>query len=77
MTISDFDPTLVSIYPDEKKYLLHFQWGNSSKVCRYALVEEINFKEINPRLKQKTDETKLTQKEIWEKKYAKNYSSNK
>ena len=45
MTVSDFDPTLVSIYP-EKRYLLHFQWGNSSKVYRYALVEEMNFKEI-------------------------------
>ena len=75
MTVSDFDPTLVSIYP-EKRYLLHFQWGNSSKVYRYALVEEMNFNEINPRLKQKADEKNLTQKEIWENKYAKNYSSN-
>ena len=74
MTVSDFDPTLVSIYP-EKRYLLHFQWGNSSKVYRYALVEEMNFKEINPRLKQKTDEKNLTQKEIWKNKYAKNDSS--
>ena len=74
MTVSDFDPTLVSIYP-EKRYLLHFQWGNSSKVYRYALVEEMNFKEINPRLKQKTDEKDLTQKEIWKNKYAKNDSS--
>ena len=69
MTVSDFDPTLVSIYP-EKRYLLHFQWGNSSKVYRYALVEEMNFKEINPRLKQKLDEKNLTQKEIWKNKYA-------
>ena len=74
MTVSDFDPTLVSIYP-EKRYLLHFQWGNSSKVYRYALVEEMNFKEINPRLKQKADEKDLTQKEIWKNKYAKNDSS--
>ena len=74
MTVSDFDPTLVSIYP-EKRYLLHFQWGNSSKVYRYALVEEMNFNEINPRLKQKADEKNLTQKEIWENKYAKNDSS--
>ena len=72
MTVSDLDPTLVSNYP-EKKYLLHFQWGNSSKVYRYALVEEINSNEIDPRLKQKKDEKELTQKEIW-KKYAKNYS---
>ena len=74
MTVSDFDPTLVSIYP-EKRYLLHFQWGNSSKVYRYALVEEMNFKEINPRLKQKADEKDLTQKEIWKNQYAKNDSS--
>ena len=74
MTTSDFDPTLVSIYP-EKRYLLHFQWGNSSKVYRYALVEEMNFNEINPRLKQKADEKNLTQKEIWKNKYAKNDSS--
>ena len=74
MTVSDFDPTLVSIYP-EKKYLLHFQWGNSSKVYRYALVEEINSNEIDPRLKQKKDEKNLTQKEIWKNKYAKNDSS--
>jgi hypothetical protein len=74
MTVSDFDPTLVSIYP-EKRYLLHFQWGNSSKVYRYALVEEINSNEIDPRLKQKKDEKELTQKEIWKNKYAKNYSS--
>ena len=75
MTVSDLDPTLVSNYP-EKKYLLHFQWGISPKVYRYALVEEMNFNEINPRLKQKADEKNLTQKEIWENKYAKNYSSN-
>ena len=74
MTVSDLDPTLVSNYP-EKKYLLHFQWGNKSKVYRYALVEEMNFNEINPRLKQKADEKNLTQKEIWENKYAKNDSS--
>ena len=73
MTVSDLDPTLVNNYP-EKKYLLHFQWGNSSKVYRYALVEEMNFNQINPRLKQKADEKNLTQKEIWENKYAKNYS---
>ena len=75
MTVSDLDPTLVSNY-QKKKYLLHFQWGTSSKVYRYALVEEMNFNEINPRLKQKADEKNLTQKEIWKNKYAKNYSSN-
>ena len=76
MTVSDLDPTLVNNY-SEKKYLLHFQWGNSSKVYRYALVEEMNFNEINPRLKQKVDEKNLTQKEIWKNKYAKNYSIHK
>jgi len=74
MTVSDLDPTLVSNY-SEKKYLLHFQWGISPKVYRYALVEEMNFNEINPRLKQKADEKNLTQKEIWKNKYAKNDSS--
>ena len=74
MTVSDLDPTLVSNYP-EKKYLLHFQWGTYSKVYRYDLVEEMNFNEINPRLKQKADEKNLTQKEIWKNKYAKNDSS--
>ena len=74
MTVSDYDPGLIRGY-QEPKYLLHFQWGNSSKVYRYALVEEMNFKEINPRLKQKSDEKNLTQKEIWKNKYAKNDSS--
>ena len=74
MTVSDFDPTLVSIYP-EKRYLLHFQWGISPKVYRYALVEIIEPKEINSKSKQKSDEKNLTQKEIWKNKYAKNDSS--
>ena len=73
MTTSDFDPALIKNYT-KPKYLLHLQWGLSSTVYRYALVEEMNFNEINPRLKQKTDEKNLTQKEIWENKYAKNYS---
>ena len=74
MTISDYDPGLIRGY-QEPKYLLHFQWGNSSKVYRYALVEIIENNKIDPRIKQKSDEKNLTQKEIWEKKYAKNDSS--
>ena len=69
MTTSDFDPRLLGLY-DKPKLLLHFQWQNSSKVYRYALVEIINFGAINVRTKQKNDEQGLTQKEIWKKKYA-------
>ena len=68
MTISDFDPRLLGLY-DKPKYLLHFQWQDSSKVYRYALVEVIDQEKINHRSKQKDDEIDLTQKEIWEKKY--------
>ena len=75
MTTSDFDPSLIEQYK-EPKYLLHFQWGLSSTVYRYALVETIEPNKINSRTKQKKDETKLTQKEIWKNKYAKNYSIN-
>ena len=55
MTTSDFDPRLLGLY-DKPKLLLHFQWQNSSKVYRYALVEIINFGAINARTKQKNDE---------------------
>jgi hypothetical protein len=69
MTISAFDPSLLSNY-DKPKYLLHFQWKNSdTKIYRYALVEEIDLTKIDHRLKLKEDEVGLTQKEIWEKKY--------
>ena len=69
MTISAFDPGLLANY-DEPKYLLHFQWNNeSSKIYRYALVEEINVSDIDHGSKCKKDEIGLTQKEIWEKKY--------
>jgi hypothetical protein len=68
MTTSDFDPTLIKNYT-EPKYLLHFQWGVSSTIYRYALVETIKPNEINSKTKQKQDEKDLTQKEIWEKKY--------
>ena len=71
MTIAAFDPRNLSLYK-KPKYLLHFQWQNSSKVYRYVLVEIINPKDIGERLKQKKDEKKLTQEEIWKKKYAKN-----
>ena len=71
MTIAAFDPRNLSLYK-KPKYLLHFQWQNSSKVYRYALVEIINSEDIGERLKQKKDEKKLTQEEIWKKKYAKN-----
>jgi len=74
MTATAFDPGLIKKYR-EPRVLLHFQWGDDdTKVYRYALVEEINSNEIDPRLKQKKDEKNLTQKEIWKNKYAKNYS---
>lgn len=72
MTVSDFDPSLVNNYV-EPRYLLHFQWGLSSTVYRYALVETILPNKIHQRSKQKEDEKDLTQKEIWEKKYKKVY----
>ena len=69
MTIAAFDPRLINKYEDTK-FLLHFQWNNeSSKIHRYALVEEIDITKIDDRLKLKKDEVGLTQKEIWEKKY--------
>jgi hypothetical protein len=68
MTISAFDPRLITQY-NEPRFLIHFQWGNSEKVYRYALVESMEVPEITQRTKQKKDETSLSQKEIWEKKY--------
>tara|TARA_R110000824_G_C14826134_1_gene637317 strand:- start:289 stop:498 length:210 start_codon:yes stop_codon:yes gene_type:complete len=68
MTIADFDPRLITQY-NEPRFLIHFQWGNSEKVYRYALVEEMEVPEINQDTKQKKDETNLSQEEIWEKKY--------
>ena len=69
MTLAKFDPRNISqyIYP---RYLLHFQWGKSEKVYRYALVEIINQGAIDHKTKQKKDEVGLTQKEIWKNKYA-------
>ena len=71
MTLAAFDPRNIDCY-QEPRFLVHFQWGKSEKVYRYALVEIIEPKEINSRSKQKIDEIGLTQKEIWKKKYAKN-----
>ena len=69
MTKSSFDPRLLEKY-SEPKSLLHFQWGDDTKVYRYALVESMNQSEIDHKSKQKQDETNLTQKEIWLKKYS-------
>jgi len=68
MTTSAFDPRLIEKY-SEPKLLLHFQWGDDTKVYRYALVEVIEQIEINPTTKSKKDEQGLTQQEIY-KKYA-------
>ena len=70
MTIVNFDPRLITQY-NEPRFLIHFQWGNSEKVYRYALVETMEASEITQKTKQKKDEINLSQKEIWEKKYRK------
>ena len=69
MTTAAFDPRNLSLYKKPRQ-LLHFQWQDSTKVYRYALVEIINEGSIGQRLKQKDDEQGLTQEEIWKKKYA-------
>ena len=69
MTLAKFDPRNITQYK-EPRFLVHFQWGKSEKVYRYALVEIINEGAIGQRLKQKDDEQGLTQEEIWKKKYA-------
>ena len=68
MTLAKFDPRNITQYINPR-FLLHFQWGKSEKVYRYALVEIINQGAINHKTKQKDDEIGLSQKEIWEKKY--------
>ena len=68
MTIAAFDPRNITQYK-EPRYLLHFQWGKSEKVYRYALVEIFNPGVIDHKIKQKDDEKGLTQEEIWKKKY--------
>ena len=69
MTLAKFDPRNITQYI-EPRFLLHFQWGKSEKIYRYALVEVFNSGVINHETKQKDDEQGLTQKEIWKKKYA-------
>ena len=71
MVKAAFDPRNISLYA-KPRHLIHFEWQNSNKVYRYALVDIIDHKEINHRSKQKIDEEGLTQEEIWKKKYAKN-----
>jgi hypothetical protein len=68
MTLAAFDPRNITQYKDPR-YLLHFQWGKSEKVYRYALVEMFNSGVIDQKTKQKDDEINLSQKEIWKKKY--------
>jgi len=69
MTLAKFDPRNITQYI-EPRFLVHFQWGKSKKIYRYALVEIINQGAIDHKTKQKDDEKGLTQKEIWKKKYA-------
>ena len=69
MTTAAFDPRNLSLYK-KPRHLLHFQWQDSTKVYRYALVEVMNEGAIGQRLKQKDDEKGLTQEEIWKNKYA-------
>ena len=69
MTLTKFDPRNITQYI-EPRFLLHFQWGKSEKVYRYALVEIINQGTIDHKTKQKDDEKDLTQEEIWKNKYA-------
>ena len=70
MTLTAFDISMVKNYT-EPKYLLHFQWNDGTdKIYRYALVESMDQSEIDHKSKQKQDETNLTQKEIWLKKYS-------
>ena len=68
MTLAKFDPRNITQYI-EPRFLVHFQWGKSEKVYRYALVEIFNSGVIDERSKQKDDEKDLSQKEIWKNKY--------
>ena len=63
MSKSAFDPRVIEKYK-EPKSLLHFQWGDDTKVYRYALVEIINEQEIDPTSKCKKEEQGLSQQEI-------------
>ena len=72
MTLTAFDIGMVKNYT-KPKYLLHFQWNDGTeKIYRYALVETIDQTDIDHKSKQKQDETNLTQKQIWLKKYSYN-----
>ena len=66
MTTAAFDPRNLDRYK-KPKFLLHFQWGNSEKVFRYALVEVLDASEIDPKTKCKKNEQGLTQQEIYNK----------
>ena len=50
MVKAAFDPRNISLYV-EPRHLIHFEWQNSNKVYRYALVEIIDPKDINHRSK--------------------------
>ena len=77
MTLTAFDIAMVKNYT-EPKYLLHFLWNDGTdKIYRYALVESMDQSEIDHKSKQKQDETNLTQKEIWLKKYSFNNTAKK
>ena len=66
MTTSDFDPALIE-HKNKPKFLLHFQWGLSPTVYRYALVDIIEPNDIDAELKQTKTEKNLSQKEIKDK----------
>ena len=66
MTTAAFDPRLIEKY-SEPKSLLHFQWGDDTKVYRYCLVEIIEEKDIDPSTKCKKKEQGLSQQEIFKK----------
>ena len=51
----------------EPKSLLHFQWGDDTRVYRYCLVDIIEEKDIDPTTKCKKNEQGLTQQEIFKK----------
>ena len=68
MPVAKFDPRNLTLY-QTPRYLLHFEWGRSPLIHRYALVEVIKPDNIQPTSKQKPDEIDLTQKEIYDKKY--------
>ena len=66
MTIADFDPQNFGRHYEEPPFMLHFQFKDGGKVCRYILIEEIDARGIKGRSKQKADEVGKTQKEIWQ-----------